>query len=465
MSPSELWQTGQVLGTPGYMPPEQARGRAKGFSPTLDVYGLGAVLYCLLTGRPPFQAADALETMRQVCHDEPASPRQLNPAVPRDLEAVCLKSLRKIPGDRYASAQELADDLGRWLAGEPVRVRPPSLWRRLDRWVGRFPELGLLGLVFLGGGTVICVALIASWQLAAVILTVALAGYSATRSGAWVAAVGAAGSMVALLLLTVLLNMDRWPDLQSFLFPLALATPTLLAALASAWWRSHRVLKMIVLAGFLILVLIIIGRLESGVGLSYVSLGLAGRLDVSVSLAYVALGVFGIFACMRALTSYFAASFVSVALGLLCGGIFGGLFGAIPGAAIWALKLSRPLREAEIVGVIVVWGLAGSLIGAIIGAARRSGARTDFGIYPNPGLTPAVEIPAFKGPALRFSAPQLRALADLLDRHGQTLRVRPLLSRQTENASPPSPSPRENREPSAACVDLEWLLKQPQRAD
>src|SRR5262249_32776550 len=103
---SGLSVTGEAMGTPSYMPPEQGRGQLRAMGPASDVYGLGAVLYCLLTGRPPFQAADPLETMRQVCDEEPVPLRQLNPQVPHDLETVCLKCLHKEPGRRYVSAAE-----------------------------------------------------------------------------------------------------------------------------------------------------------------------------------------------------------------------------------------------------------------------------------------------------------------------------------------------------------------------
>src|SRR5262249_23678254 len=133
-----LTESGMAMGTPNYMAPEQARGQGW-IGPGVDIYAMGSILYEMLTGRPPFDAPTTAETLTQLSHEEPLSPRRLRPKLPRDLATICLKCLEKTPGGRYGSALDLAEDLRRFQAGEPINARPVGTWERAWRWCRRRP--------------------------------------------------------------------------------------------------------------------------------------------------------------------------------------------------------------------------------------------------------------------------------------------------------------------------------------
>ncbi|MBL8821818.1 MAG: protein kinase [Planctomycetia bacterium] len=170
---SGLTRTAMVLGTPEYMSPEQATGKKGETTPATDVYALGAVLYTLLTGRPPFRSESPLQLVTLMLQDEPVSPRRLNPAVSRDLETICLHALHKNPSDRYQNAGELVEECKRLLAGQPILARPTPLWKRGWLWARRRPGMAIMGAVLLATIITSLVAIGFYWRKAFISLETA----------------------------------------------------------------------------------------------------------------------------------------------------------------------------------------------------------------------------------------------------------------------------------------------------
>jgi hypothetical protein len=161
-------RSGDVLGTPSYMAPEQGEGDIRKVGAATDIHALGAILYEMLTGRPPYRGEGDFETVLQVINQDPVPPSRLQPGVPRDLETICLKCLEKEPGKRYGGAGHLADDLRRFLNDEPIHARPAGRLRRLGKWARRHPAAAALVIVtFVAGLTLFLGAVLATLSLRA----------------------------------------------------------------------------------------------------------------------------------------------------------------------------------------------------------------------------------------------------------------------------------------------------------
>lgn len=176
-----LTQTGDILGTPCYMAPEQAAGRVHDLGPPCDIYALGAILYELLTGHVPFEGSTTMEILHKVIDEEPPPLSRWQPHLPRDLQVICLSCLEKNPARRYATAMDLAEDLQAFLTGEPIRARPVGRWERLKRWMKRHPgfAVGLAG----GLAAVLGLFLGALWYNALAVSAVAVLGLALGAAG------------------------------------------------------------------------------------------------------------------------------------------------------------------------------------------------------------------------------------------------------------------------------------------
>lgn len=398
-----LTQTGELLGTPGYMAPEQAAGNAAEAGPACDIWALGTILYECLTGRRAFDATNWRDSLRQVQDDDPIPPKRLRGEVPRELEAVCLKCLAKNPRDRYASANDLAEDLDRFLADEPVLARSPTLVNRFDRWLRKQPDAAAMGLAFLFVGSIVIVLILNRILLLYGTLAVGLAAILAFRArardlilGYWGCAVTGVGVALGSML-------ELWPELHPRYIFAIVGSPLVLSGLGSVLVRKESTLRAIAFSTIAALLT-----------------GLEFRPDQSSScLNLIVAGVVA-FSIARYIASRYAASMLTVTLTMMIGMIFGGLSGAIVTAAT---GVRAPiLQNGGIAGFVVI----GALLGATMGASRRRGSQSQIGSFPRPA--PHEPVALFRsqpGVDIATNAAQLREIADHLDRNRQSVLMRP----------------------------------------
>ncbi len=261
---SALSISGAIMGTPSYMAPEQATGARSALGPATDVYGLGAILYELLTGRPPFRSPTIMETVVQVLERDPAPPRELRPAIPRELESICLKCLEKAPKDRYPTAEALANDLDSYLQGEGIEAA--GIVARLRRWNRREPELvarvGGLGLMAIITQINFHLSAEPDWRLHWTIQSVlglwavlSLAFQMLLRAGYRSDAVRVLWSAADIIGMTIVIKLLETVGPGATSEPVAHVETTLLVgyplliAAAGLWWRVRLVWITTILAG------------------------------------------------------------------------------------------------------------------------------------------------------------------------------------------------------------------------
>jgi hypothetical protein len=277
-----LTRSGAIMGSPSYMAPEQASGQRGAIATATDVYGLGAILFEMLTGRPPFRAETDLDTLLQVLDRDPPRPRSLNPLIDRDLEAICLKCLEKKPQDRYASAEAVAVDLDRWLAGQTVKARPSGPGKRVLKWAKRNPP----------------------WVVVLVVLVCWF--FNLRFQWAWLEL-----SLLNVMLLVALTRLVLWsfwatgnspdlpldPSIDRILMPTAVVALGVLCIYPGEWADRKQMAEAAILAPFLWALVFRGLRWKGQAGPLLLALRSQGPFAVPVALLFV--GVFLVIECMR----------------------------------------------------------------------------------------------------------------------------------------------------------------------